>query len=297
MDHLPLTQSPAVSLSPTHDFFANVQHDLRLVRSEHGSPGPTSLSDLDLLATHVPPLDLSFSTMDHFAASPVADDYPPDSSPFGPYKTASDDQPLYSATLSMPPVDWSGFEIESGSLSAAYSQPPSYASFEQNLSYPGLTASSSGEVSEAEESVPRHGLPSPGLSDHSLYPTSSTTEKAGLEPYGLSTLSYHGLNLSAGNDVDAASFDAPVPNGTASPADFEDTHSATHSDPDVLLRHPFTIQEAQKLAHPTVPPQKPQELTIPPTKDNADPIWGASYQDDEAEFGELEANLPLHWLS
>ena len=88
-----------------------------------------------------------------------------------------------SAGLSMPPMDWNDIDLTSSALSAAYSQPPSYASFEpNNMSRPPLATSSSGEVSEVEDymshgqgSLLRPDLPSTSSEDVSYNRLSSSS--------------------------------------------------------------------------------------------------------------------------
>lgn len=59
-------------------------------------------------------------------------------------------------SFSGPPVDWASFGISYGpdSIPTTYSQPPSHAGIDYSFGQPGLSSSSSGDVSDLEEFPP-----------------------------------------------------------------------------------------------------------------------------------------------
>jgi hypothetical protein len=73
------------------------------------------------------------------------------------YSSPEPDFPFSATTpMSAPPVDWASFGLSYGpdSFPTTYSQPPSYAGFDYSVGQPGLTTSSSGDVSDLEEFPP-----------------------------------------------------------------------------------------------------------------------------------------------
>lgn len=283
MDHLPLVRSIEDDPSHFQDSITSAQHEVRLVRSEHGSPGPRSVPSFEQLNGQLPPLDLSYAQYNNTFTSSPMDEY----KLYEPYM-ATPEEPLLSAALSMPPVDWSAFDLDSGTLDAAYSQPPSYASFDQgNLHRPGLTTSSSGEASEVEDLIAQ-SISSPELSEPASHYRSSSSDQAGLDSYPLSqTTPYMGLpqvSALAGRNLENISYDSFFQGATASPAEFEDFRNGTQADPEAFTRHGFTVQDAQKLAHPSVPTEAMGELSLPATRDNHDPLWAASFDEDDSTF-------------
>lgn len=131
---------------PAHqDLVTSAPRDLRRVRSENGSPVIGSLTTLD---TQIPPIEIPYSTLEQASLPSPAFDYP-QSWPL--YYTDSE---LTTPGLGPPSVDWSTFDLTYGSdaLTATYSQPPSYASFDYaNFGHPELSRSSSHDTSEPEE--------------------------------------------------------------------------------------------------------------------------------------------------
>lgn len=284
MDHLPLVRSVEDDPSHFQDSIASAQHEVRLVRSEHGSPSPRSVPSFEQLHGQLPPLDLSYAPYNgnNFTSSPM-DEY----ALYEPYM-ATADEPLLSAALSMPPVDWSAFDLDNGPLDAAYSQPPSYASLDQgNLHRPGLTTSSSGEASEVDDMIAQ-SISSPERSEPASQYRSSPSEQAGLESYPLGPpTTYVGpppASALAGRPLEKRSYDAFFQGTTASPAEFEDFRNGTQADPEAFTRHGFTVQDAQKLAHPGVPTEAMGELSLPATRDDHDPLWAASFDEDDGTF-------------
>ena len=219
---------------------------------------------------------------------------------YEPYM-ATPEEPLLSAALSMPPVDWSAFDLDNGTLNAAYSQPPSYASFDQgNVQHPGLTTSSSGEASEVEDLIAQ-SLPSPEVSEPPSQYRSSSSEQPALESYQLDqATSFVGMpqiSALAGSNLENITYDSFFQGATASPAEFEDFRNGTQADPGAFTRHGFTVQDAQKLAHPSVPTEAMGELSLPATRDNNDPLWAASFDEDGTTFVSVDDLPEAAWTS
>ncbi|EAS35916.3 uncharacterized protein CIMG_01270 [Coccidioides immitis RS] len=153
---LPLPEDMTISRSVAahQDSITSAPRHPRRARSEHGSP----VLGLTRLDTQVPPFDIPYSTFDQGSLPSPAFDYPQQWA--GLYYPDTDIT-LEAASLGPPSVDWSTFDLAYGSdaLTATYSQPPSYASFDHtNFSHPELSRSSSHDTSDPEEFAPR-GLP------------------------------------------------------------------------------------------------------------------------------------------
>ena len=248
------------------------------------------------------PLDLSYTTYNNFTSSPMEEYNNQTSSIYEPYMATPEEQPPFSAALSMPPVDWSAFDLNNGTLDTVYSQPPSYASFDQgNIGRPGLTTSSSEELSESEDLLTQ-GLPSPGIVAPPHYPRSSSSEQVHTRPYGLSdaSSSYVGLpqiSKLAHTSIESITPETFLPGGTASPSEFEEFRLGTKADPEAFTRHGFTVQDAQKLAHPSVPTEAMGELSLPATRDDNDPLWAATFDVDEPGFDGVDDTPATDWIS
>ncbi|MCJ1405571.1 hypothetical protein MMC11_008799 [Xylographa trunciseda] len=271
----------------------SAQQDVRLVRSEHGSPGPRSLSTFEQSNGQLPQLDLSYSTFDNFSTDSM-DDYNNQAlNQYEAYLATPEEHPPFSATLSIPPVDWSTFDlpVDNGTVDAAYSQPPSYASFEHNrIGRPGLTTSSSSET----EDFTTHGLSSPEVPAANEY-SYSTPESLGVGLYRQSSAtSFIGIpqpSFMSRSNGDDMSFDPFLQGGTASPSDIEEFPSGVQADPEAFTHHGLTVQDAQKLAHSGVPTDAMGELTLPATRDDNDPLWAATFDIDETDIDGGE-NIP-----
>jgi hypothetical protein len=303
MDHLPLVRSVEDDPHRFQDSITSAQQEVRLVRSEHGSPGPRSMPSFEQLDGMMPPLDLPFPAYNNnFTSSPM-DEYP--NQPHGIYESylpTPEDQPPFSAGLSMPPVDWAALGIDNATGNAIYSQPPSYASFDHTLGRPGLTASSSGEPSELDEIITQ-SVPSPEVPEVIRYPSTSS-EQATFESYQLSepTTSYMDLPqisaLASSSSLDTFANDNYFQGATASPAEFEEFRNGAPSDQEAFIRHGFTLQDAQKLAHPGVPTEAMGELSIPATRDIVtDPLWAPSFPDDASSFDGVDEVPESEWES
>lgn len=187
-------------------------------------------------------------------------------------------------------IDWSTYNLPSalGNSAAGYrlsnggvipSQPPSYASFDgfSHLSHPALT-SSSGEISEVEDFVPvaepaiLQSNSQDALNDFSGIDGDEPTD---LETFRLSTGSSY-VNMPQANFPPSASLDAPEVGEYVKNAEENTREVALHNQmmqrqqqrqqpepsqivpstaniftqPADLGQHSFSVQEAQKRAHP-----------------------------------------------
>ncbi len=68
MDNLSLTLMTDTIPSQIQDSINSAQRDVRLIRSEHGSPRSTSGSNVEALNSSLPPLDLSLAAFDDLSA-------------------------------------------------------------------------------------------------------------------------------------------------------------------------------------------------------------------------------------
>lgn len=148
VDSLPHTSSIDALHSESHikDSMVSAQQEQRKVKSEHNSPAIGS-TDFDQLTSQPPPLDLSglenlpdgnFGFFDGFPTMPELD------------------QPIFSAGMSAPAVDWSHYDglldFNDNFATSEFSQAPSFTGFDYNsIDQPGLTTSTSGEISEVED--------------------------------------------------------------------------------------------------------------------------------------------------
>ncbi|KAI9874715.1 MAG: hypothetical protein M1830_009376, partial [Pleopsidium flavum] len=286
MDSLPLNNTTDAP-SQIQDSINSAQQDVRLSRSEHGSPQPKLVSNVDLLNSSLPPLDLPLPT---FRNGPGQQNFGINTIGLDTYYSPLDaEQMNFSAGLSMPPVDWSAFDLPlDNAFSTSYSQPPSYASFDHsNIGQPGLTTSSSGEISEVDDYLPLGGLSPPIMGQHHF--TSESSEVGEADAYRLSTASsYLGMpqaSMLASNNIDSLDIDSFL-KGTTSPPNQANIETAM--DPETFARHGFTVQDAQKLAHTGVPTDAMGELSLPVTRDSTDPLWAASFGENASFDQEVE---------
>lgn len=184
-----------------------------MVKSEHGSPAQCPTTNLEQLNGLLPPLDISsipsdynfMQTMDGFTSVP------------------DQEQPLFSAGLSVASIDWShydglGFNNNGDNFApSSYSQAPSFTGFEfPGMDQPALTTTStSGEISEVEDfgSLNEIGAPRPSLLSTQYGSDFDTSEFGGeVDPYRLSTTSsFMGMpqtQMLARNDVENLDLDA-----------------------------------------------------------------------------------------
>lgn len=246
---------------------------------------------------------------------------------FMSYEQAHEYQPPFPSG-GLPEIDWSTYNFQNANSQYNVnngpfisSQPPSYTSHEQmsHLSHPGL-ASSSGEISDAEDFVHlnRPGNPRNNSQDASM-DFSSTGGDEMSEAYRLSSASsYLGLPqtqiLANGNleslDIDEylkqAEIEAkqmrmqqqvqqqfqpqsfPLP-----PASHEASQAPNYSQTNYTSgEHPFTVQEAQNMAHMGGGDDN-EKATVPPTTWGDDPMWSCpqtpggtnlNFEDDDDEW-------------
>ena len=290
VDSLPLTASADATPSQFHDSIISAQRDVRLIKSEHGSPRPKSSSNVERLNSSLPPLDLSMPAFDNLTGQQNV--RVNGAAGFDGYYSPLDfEQMTFSAGLSMPPVDWSAFDLPlDTAFSASYSQPPSYASLDQsNIGQPGLTTSSSGEISEVEDLKALDGF-SPPIMGQSRY-ASEPSDVGDGDTYRLSTTSsYLGMPqaamLAASNldSIDIATFLKGTTSGPPA-SNLAATEAPMNSGAFAL--HGFTVQDAQKLAHASVDADAGGHLSLPVTQDTIDPLWAASF-DETASFDQTE---------
>ena len=292
MDSLPLMRTTGEVPSPSQDTILSAQQqDTRLVRSAHGSPEATSKPTTNPPSRRLTPLDISFSTFDTTTPSPLRDDYTNQASMgFDSYYATPEEQAISSASYNMPVVDWSALDLplETSAYSTTYSQPQSYTSFDySNVGQPGLTTSSSGEVSEVGDYMP-NGLPSPPIVGPTQYvsgpPDAAATNMYRLSSASSSHMSMPQASMLANTNAENLDMDCFFQGSTASPADFDEQNAKIHVDPEAYVRHGITVQDAQKLAHPCVPVEAMNDLSIPAPKVNADPLWAASFVQDAMPF-------------
>lgn len=300
-DSLPSAFPPTDDRSQVFDSIYDAQQEERLVRSEHGSPGmrPT----FNELNSQLPQLDLLYYP--NVTSSPASDafhDQPYQT--FEPFVSTPDEQSAPSG-LSMPPVDWSAINLglDNRAYTSAYSQPPSYASFEQsNMGQPGLTASSSGEISEVEisevEDPLSHGVPSPGVTEANYY---SPSDQACVETYHLGNSSTYARMPSRSvihtTGLEGLGFEGYLQSSTASPSEFED-YDHTQIDPEAFIRHGLTVQAAQKMAHLGAPTEQMGELSIPAIRENCDNnVWAGSYGEDDLPYDSPSSIPERLWRS
>ncbi|KAL8872366.1 MAG: hypothetical protein Q9174_001994 [Haloplaca sp. 1 TL-2023] len=326
-DSLPLAQSLDYTPSPFQDMFTFGQQDLRQVRSEQGSPQPKSMPRFSGLDSPLPPLDLSYSYTDP-VGSPLPNDYFTDPYPprknFDPYLPLNDDAPVISPGFSMRGPDEFGSLDFSLAHASPYSEPQSHQNFEPNyVARPPLTTSSSGEISDLDDYMPRNaaaktlvghsGIPHSALDDishgdthHSDIPHSapegiphSTPQEIPYNmPEGLQHIAPEDLyrqttspNYLSSTPSDILSSESPnsldmeeyvskpaVPKTTASPGEFED--AGAHMNSDKFTKHGLTVQDVQKLAHPSPPTNEMGDLNLP-VKSEVKKEWT-----DEAELAD-----------
>lgn len=291
VDSLPLPRKAEHSHSQLQESISSAQQEVRRVRSEHGSPEPGVFRYGDLNGD-LPPLDLAYPAYSNGfdSTSPPLETYGYQTTgSFDNYYnipdyTAPDEEPMLSAGLAMPPVDWSVLNLprENGGP-AAYSQPPSYASFDHsNVGQPGLTTSSSEDISDSGDYISSILRQTQAV---------STPSEISSKPYRLSTASsYMSMPQTAAHPnvnadtLDIDTFLENAKNSTASPVSFEGSKINQPVDPERFTKHGITVQDAQKLAHPAnqLPPtQAMGELSLPTPSDENDPLWGAPFNTED----------------
>ena len=300
VDSLPLPRKLESLHSQLSESISSAQQEVRRVRSEHGSPEPGAVRYSELNGD-LPPLDLSYPSYNsniNSTTSPLGDEY--GYPPFEQYYSAADEAPLLSAGLSMPTTAWSAMDLplDNGAMSGAYSQPPSYASFDHsNVGHPGLTTSSSDEISEVGDYM--------SSAMRQSQPASTPSDAAEVNPYRLSSASSYmsvpaTSTLSNGNieNLDIDKFLENAKNTTTSPVSFDGTSYSEPIDPERFTKHGITVRDAQKLAHPGTqmpPTQAMGELSLPtPTEEN-DPLWGVPFTPEDTTFNTVRGTPNDCW--
>jgi len=199
------------------DSIVSAQQEQRMVKSEHGSPVISSVSNLNQWNSGLPPLDLTNIAGDYISC-------------LDGFSSVPDDQPLFSAGLSAASIDWShydGLDFNNDNFAtSSYSQAPSFTGFDfSSIEQPALTTTStSGEISEVEDLVSL-GDPAntrPSLLSTTKYGSDFDTSDIGgdIDGYRLSTASsYVGIpqaQLLAGNNVEALDIETFLKGGVTS---------------------------------------------------------------------------------
>lgn len=309
-DSLPLIRKKEEAQSQLHDSITSAQQDVRRVRSEHGSPEPSTARFRDSTGD-LPPLDLSYPGFENVQRH-YLDTY--SQSPRGLenyYSTSHEELPVHSAGMNMPAVDWSAVDLPlAGAYSAAYSQPPSYASFEHStVGQQGPTTSSSGELSEVDDYVSHnpHGqslrpeqtsIPAEKLKYDSM--DTSSAESLSYNPtsspsYPTSSSSFPSLShtsLMSANNLNER--DINFIGTTASPTEFEEPTAGMPLRSEAFAKHGFTVHDAQKMAHPETPTVAMGGLKLPPQVDDRDHVW-AKHLDSSEDSLVAECKVEDDW--
>lgn len=289
-DSLPLIRKKEEAHSQLHDSISSAQQDVRRVRSEHGSPERSTARFRDSNGD-LPPLDLSYAGYEGVQGQ-YPEDYSQSPRSFeNYYSTSQEELPALSAGMNVPAVDWSAVDLPlDGAYSAAYSQPPSYASFEHsNVGQQGLNTSSSGELSEVDDYISHnpHG--------QSLRPELASTSAEELSYNSVDSSSAESLSY---NPTSSPSFPNPPHTSlsssnkanereidfigtTASPTEFEEPTTGTPLRSEAFAKHGFTVHDAQRMAHPETPTEAMGGLKLPPHVDDRDHVWAKHFDSSE----------------
>ncbi|KAL3421978.1 copper fist DNA binding domain-containing protein [Phlyctema vagabunda] len=187
VDNLPHTNAVEALHGDSHlkDSIVSAQQEQRMVKSEHGSPHLSPVSNLDQLNGQLPPLDFAavndytfFQNLDNFSA-------------------VDSEQPIFSAGLSAASIDWShydGLDFNNDNFATStYSQAPSFTGFDfSSIDQPALTTTStSGEISEVEDfGIPLNDpLNRPTIANHRHGSDYNSDYGGEIDKYRLSTAS------------------------------------------------------------------------------------------------------------
>ncbi len=296
-DSLPLIRKKEEAHSQLHDSISSAQQDVRRVRSEHGSPERSAARFRDSNGD-LPPLDLSYAGYESVRGQ-YAEDY--SQSPRrleNYYSTSHEELPALSAGMNMPTVDWSAVDLPlDGAYSAAYSQPPSYASFDHsNVGQQGPTTSSSGELSEVDDYISHNPRGQSLRPEHASTPAeklkydsmdSSSAESLNFNPtsspsHPTSSSSFPSLShtsLLSSNSLNER--DINFIGTTASPTEFEEPTAGMPLRSEAFAKHGFTVHDAQMMAHPETPTVAMGGLKLPPHGDDRDHVWAKHLSSSE----------------
>ncbi|MCJ1309586.1 hypothetical protein MMC25_003246 [Agyrium rufum] len=299
MDSLSLNNVSGPEPARRKTAMASIQQDSRMTRSSHGTPDAKPISNLEYLNSQIPPLNLTDYSAWNFNHSPCQEEYSATSTGgFESYLTTPDEQAVFSAGLNMPAVDWSAFDLPMDQTTFSQSsQPPSYASFDySNVGYPGMTASSSGDVSDIGEDQ---------------YQSSTQSQSPGLpeNPRGISIPDLSGSKNSSNHSPDPAyhsfnmenlDIDAYLKNATVNAQRVDEFHGhPIPTDSEDLIKHGITVREAQRLAHEAPSALRPNALNLikapSATIANIDPSWSGSYNgdDDQSNYMSDDQNFEI----
>lgn len=290
-DSLPLLGSVEKASLQLRESISSAQQEVRLVRSEHGSPHSRILPQYEGYDSPIPALDISNLSYTGYISSPVHEDYPYHS-PTGVetyFNTPHDElPPTLSAGLTSPVEAWSATDLPLGSSAypRTYSQSASYNSFDHsNVGQPGLTTSSSGDVSEAGDYISHYPLKTEQAST-----TSSEIPMAAAYPANPgSPFMNHRVTSSVDRNFIGSGIkdvDTFLQTSTASPTELEEPNDRASFGSDIFSRHGLTVQDAQKLAHSSPPSDTVATLSLQTPLDDIDPSWASEYTPDEAPFGQ-----------
>ena len=200
---------------------------------------------------------------------------------FGPHDI---EPPLSSASLSAPSVDWATFGLHHDNLAfaAENSQAPSYASFDyNNLSHPGLTTSSSGDISEVED-YSRYPLTNPPI--HDSADISSVGDPLEPEPFRHSPeSSFMGVpqaSLLASNNLESLDIDDYLKNAEAQTSALEQINTRMSMDSSKTFPDRRSLDQDTSLRSSSVSDVTTDERSrpLPPAQSYSNPLWGpASY--------------------
>lgn len=273
-DSLPLLKTTEQMPHILQESISSAQQEVRLIKSEHGSPKSRALPHRYDYDGSITPLEIPFSPFQHGMSSPFQDEY-------GYQYLSPHEEPLLSAGIIPPIEDWSATDLPLDSAcSASYSQPPSYASFDHNVAQPGLTTSSSGEGSEDDY-----------MSQFPFKKELATSASPDLQdlhdltnPYRLSSASsYISLpqaSMLSDSNLSSHNMDSFL-HATASPTALEQPEFCAPLSSGVYARHGFTVQDVQKLAHPSSSVEAIHELPALTTPiDELDSVWAAALSDE-----------------
>jgi hypothetical protein len=242
--------------------------------SAHNSPALKPQVDM---LNQLPQLDLSYTALNtdisSLTSSPRPEEFQPtyndNMDSMGYFSGVEQSAPL--ASMSGGPVDL-GLDLQ-GSFTNEYNQ-PTYTFETMPTSHPGLTSSSSGDVSETEDYISA-AVHSPAVYANSPY---LSPQDAGLgfnlniSSDSLGNLTPPSSMPTSGGNLNGTAMDQLVGSGVGSPLP---QLSPEHE-------HHFTVQEAQKLAHSgLMGSREASRMPSPPQfRPTSDPSWASPFPDD-----------------
>ncbi|KAI9800927.1 MAG: hypothetical protein M1833_003064 [Piccolia ochrophora] len=292
VDSLPATSTVDTGpiSSQIKDSIISAQQDVRLVRSEHGSPHAGATSHIEHMKGDLSPLDISLS---EFASTSRPQlDMNVTSNPHDPYfsPTSDIDAPIFSAGLDPPSVDWTALDLDSNALvSPTYGQPSSYNGYDYG--HFGHAHAASVATSEPDDFAPL-GNPSPVRPPslvHNQLPSDSS-EACESDNYRLSTASsFHGLpqlSLLSSNNLEDIDIDEFL-NGAAAGTSFSGRDGGTETGNTAMGLAGFSINEGRK-GGPTSVPSDDISYSIPATAESTDSLWMSHFDTATAHVPESD---------